>query len=98
METLIQAIVEQQRVMSETINHMARADSGGEGLASSIAAENVLLNRTMMMEKFTMQFRSEDRDKDAFAWPDWKFKLRNHSAMVDPQYIVVDGRNRRRQE
>ena len=79
----MQSIVEQQRVLAETINMMVRNGATGAGLATTIVAENVRMNRTMMIDKFTLQFGSEDRDKDALNWPEWKFKLRNHSAMID---------------
>ena len=41
-----------------------------------------------MVDKFTEKFGSEDRDKDALGWPEWKFKLRNHLATVDPMYVI----------
>ena len=67
---------------------MARSGATGTGLATTIAAESVRVNRTMMIDKFSLQFGSEARDKDALTWPGWKFKLRNHLATVDPSYIV----------
>ncbi len=88
METLLQSIVEQQRVLAETINMMVRNGATGAGLATTIVAENVRMNRTMMIDKFTLHFRSEDRDKDVLNWPEWKFKLRNHLAVIDQSYIV----------
>ena len=63
MEVLLQSIVEQQRVLAETINMMVRNGATGAGLATTIVAENVRMNRTMMIDKFTLQFGSEDRDK-----------------------------------
>ena len=88
METLLQSIVDQQRIMAEAINMMVRNGATGTGLATRIVAENVRVNRTMMIDKFTLQFGSEDRDKDALHWPEWKFKLRNHLATTDQAYIV----------
>ena len=88
METLLQSIVEQKRVLAETINMMVRNGATGAGLATTIVAENVRMNRTMKIDKFTLQFGSEDRDKDALNWPEWKFKLRNLLATIDQAYIV----------
>ena len=88
MEILIQSIVEQQRVMAEAIALMARSTSASSGLTTTIATESVRVNRAMMADKFTEKFGSEERDKDALAWPEWKFKLRNHLAMIDPAYIA----------
>ncbi len=84
----MQSIVEQQRVLAETIDMMVRNGATGAGLATTIVAENVRMNRTMMIEKSTLQFGSEDRDKDALNWPEWKFKLRNHLAVIDQSYII----------
>ena len=88
METLLQSIVDQQRIMAEAINMMVRNGATGAGLATTIVAENVRVNRTIMIDKFTLQFGSEDRDKDALNWPEGKFKLRNHLAVIDQAYIV----------
>ena len=84
----MQSIVEQQRVLAETINMMVRNGATGAGLATTIVAENVRMNWTMMIDRFTLQFGSEDRDKDALNWPELKFKLRNHLAVIDQAYIV----------
>ena len=83
MEMLLQSIIEQQRIMAEAINDMARSTTSSSGLAMTIAAEIVRVNRTLMIDKYTEKFGSEDRDKDAMAWPEWKFKLRNHLAAID---------------
>ena len=40
------------------------------------------------VDKFVEKFGTEDTDKDALAWPEWKFKLRNHLATVDPAFVV----------
>ena len=88
MEQLLQSIVEQQRVMADAIGIMARSTTASSGLTTTMVTESVRVNRAMMSDKFAEKFGSEERDKDALAWPEWKFKLRNHLAMIDPVYIM----------
>ncbi len=75
-------------MLGETLVHLARNGAGvgsraAAALAGTIAQETVGTNKMVLADKFCLGFGSEDRDKDSLQCPEWKFKMRNHFALVD---------------
>ncbi len=75
MEAILNAIVEQQCMLAETLGHLACngarvGSSAAAALAGTIAQETVRTDKMALADQICLGSGSEDSDKDSLQWPE----------------------------